>query len=298
MLSFFSSKRLYFIAFVLIYISIQLHTYSINNKKYLVGVRGILNSSFAPFIYVSGNIKNTFRELWLGYVWLIDVAKEREELRSVVQKLNEEKHSLDNLKLENTQLRMLLQYPKLDNETRIAANVIGRDLTNWSKIVYLDRGSLQGIKVGSIVMEGVSLVGQVIAVTKNTSQVLLISDPQSSVDAFIENSAQTGIIEGRGGDVLELKYVPKEQQIVLGSRIISSGVDGVFPRGALIGYVNQVSSGGGGMFQRVEVESATKFNKLYLVSILTSSNSVVEELESYQDDNPKKSVKNILGESR
>ena len=84
----------------------------------------------------------------------------------------------------------------------------------------------------------------------------------------------------------------------MGSRIISSGVDGVFPRGALIGYVNQVSSGGGGMFQRVEVESATKFNKLYLVSILTSSNSVVEELESYQDDNPKKSVKNILGESR
>jgi rod shape-determining protein MreC len=114
------------------------------------------------------------------------------------------------------------------------------------------------------------VVGQVIAVSPNSARILLMTDHSSGIDAIVQGSRIRGVVEGSGTQMSQLRYVTREFSIKTDELVLTSGMDGVFPKGLLLGTVSAVQSSGGGMFQTVEVRPSVDFVRLEEVLILTS----------------------------
>ncbi|MCC6953479.1 MAG: rod shape-determining protein MreC, partial [Deltaproteobacteria bacterium] len=155
--------------------------------------------------------------------------------------------------------------------TGVAARVIGRDPSNWAHTVTIDRGSHDGLRIGLPVVDGNAVVGQIVAVSRSSSQVLLLSDNSSAIDAIVQKSRAQGTVEGALGKKLYLRNVLREQEVLPGDRVIASGLDGVFPKGTLIGVVTRVDPAPNGVFQNVELEPSTDLVRLESVLVLIGS---------------------------
>jgi rod shape-determining protein MreC len=126
-----------------------------------------------------------------------------------------------------------------------------------------------GFRRDMAVIANEGVVGKLMMVAPDASRVLLIDDHNSALDAIDQRSRARGIIAGVIEDGLVMKYVDRSQDIRAGDKIVTSGMDGIFPRGLLIGAVAQVSQERSGLFLNVEVASAVDFHKLEQLLVLT-----------------------------
>jgi len=112
------------------------------------------------------------------------------------------------------------------------------------------------------------IAGQVTDVSANYSKVLLIIDHNSAVDALVQNDRARGIIQGDAAGQCLFKYVLRKHDIKIGDIVVSSGLDGVFPKGLAVGYVSAVVKPKSGIFQEVTVIPYVDFEKLEEVLIV------------------------------
>ena len=101
-----------------------------------------------------------------------------------------------------------------------------------------------------------------------TAKVMLLTDSTSSIDAIVQNSRAEGIVEGVEGRKLELRYVIKDFTVQTGDRVIASGLDGIFPKGTLIGVVTDVRRSSSGIFQQIDVQASVDLTRLENVLVL------------------------------
>jgi rod shape-determining protein MreC len=143
---------------------------------------------------------------------------------------------------ENKRLRRLLDLKERSLYESLASSVIAREPSNWFHLIILDKGEKWGVKEGSIAITPEGLVGRVIKVNKNSSQVLLITDPGSEIGALVQRSRIQGVIQGRGRYLI-LKYLPLEADVREGDLILTSGLEGgLFPKGLTIGRVKKIET--------------------------------------------------------
>lgn len=143
---------------------------------------------------------------------------------------------------ENKRLRRLLNLKERSLYESLASSVIAREPTNWFHTLLLDKGERFGIKESSIVITPEGLVGRVIKVNKNSSQVLLITDPGSEIGALVQRSRIQGVIQGRRRYLI-LKYLPLEADVREGDLVITSGLEGgLFPKSLAIGRIKEIES--------------------------------------------------------
>jgi rod shape-determining protein MreC len=206
--------------------------------------------------------------LWSRYIFLVRTANENESLRAAILELEREVGAAREHASENMRLRGLLQVASDHHAEGIAASVIGGDPSGWSKGVIINRGSSSGVREGMAVVHAVGVVGQVIAVQSDAARVLLVSDPTSGVDVLLQDSRARGVLEGAGDNVCELKFIAKDAQVKTGETILTSGMDGVFPKGIVVGRVIQTGQTPGSLFQAIEVRPAVDFSKLEEVLII------------------------------
>jgi len=209
--------------------------------------------------------------VWQEYFALVDVQNENVQLKSRLAILEQTNTQLLEMRHEVMQLRDLLAVETEDAGTRVPARVIGYDATQWVQSISLDRGSNHGIQVGMAVVARNGLVGQVMAVGPRTSKVLLITDPASGVDGIIQSSRARGTVLGAGGMECVWQFVLREDPVEVGDRLITSGLDGVYPRGIPIGVVASVDSRGSGMFRSIEVTPTVDFSLIDYVLVITSN---------------------------
>ena len=150
----------------------------------------------------------------------------------------------------------------------LAAEVIGKDPSPWFKTVTIDKGSADGVARGLPVVISEGIAGLVTDVTYSYAKVLLIIDQNSAVDALIQRSRARGVIKGGFSKRCFLKYVLRKYDIGIGDVVVSSGLDGVFPKGLRIGYVSSVVKQKAGIFQEITVMPYINFEKLEEVLIL------------------------------
>ena len=208
---------------------------------------------------------------WQDYVALVHLRQEHELLEERFRKLEVENSRLLEWGAEIKRLRALWGIAGERGYHGVAAEVVGQDPSNWSRVVVLDRGSSEGLGRGMPVIVGDAVVGQIINVSPSTSRVLLITDHSSGVDSIVQSSRVRGVVQGDGHADCALQYVPQEDEVTLGDRIITSGMDGVYPKGLLVGVVSSVSRKGTGMFQLVAVKPAVDFSRLETVLVLRDS---------------------------
>jgi rod shape-determining protein MreC len=200
------------------------------------------------------------------------LVRENEELRAEVGRLRAEVAELTEYRLENERLKRLLQYRDAapGRGPLVVARVIARDPGNWFGTVTIDRGSADAVRRNMTVVTPDGLVGRVVAVRAHTSDVLLITDPRSSVGGLIQETRIPGVVEGLAGGfgLLRMLYIAKDAPVEVGQTVITSGLGGLFPKGIPVGTVAEVRPEGSGLFQVVVVRPFAQLNRLEEVAVL------------------------------
>ncbi len=162
----------------------------------------------------------------------------------------------------------------------LSASVTGRESGNYSKIMTLDVGSGAGVTVGMPVITSVGIVGQVSEVGYNWCKVTTIVEANSSVGAYIEKTGDAGICTGSFAmstdGMMELNYLPSDTELEVGDRVLSTGYGSIYPRGLVIGYVDEIALDGYSRNLSVKVKSAVDFSEISQVMIITSWEQNVE----------------------
>jgi rod shape-determining protein MreC len=200
--------------------------------------------------------------VWKGYFHLVGLEKENQRLKREVEELRHQVNEYREAYLTNQRLRGLLNFKKSIATPLLPAEVVAFDPSGWFQTILIDKGSNDGVAQDMAVVNASGLVGRVIGVSSHHAKVLLILDPNSAVDGLVQRSRARGILVGRGRGNCLLNYVQRNEDVQVGDQVISSGMGGVFPKGLLLGTVQEVVRGTSGLFQAVEVQPAVDFGRL------------------------------------
>jgi rod shape-determining protein MreC len=224
----------------------------------------------APFQEVVTDSIRFIKRIWRHYFFLVSVAKENEVLNRELKKAIEKNNLLKETELSNLRLRNLLSFQQNETQKAIAAELIGRDPSPWFKTIIIDKGKADGLVKGSPVVVPEGIVGQVIDVSHHYSKVLLIIDQNSAVDGLVRRTRARGIIKGEPTGRCIFDYVMRKHEIRIGDTVVSSGLDGIFPKGLRVGHVTGVIRRNSGIFQEVNVSPFVDFETLEEVLVILS----------------------------
>jgi rod shape-determining protein MreC len=259
-------KKRYTISAVFILLIVTLLVYQkINGKSRIIDVFTYPINFLGQ--HISGVIRET-EDILQAYVMLSGKELNNRRLRESIKRLEEKKDIYLESELENRRLRELLGLKSERPDFVTSAEVFARDPGRWFQILWINKGSDDGLEKDMVAVTPSGVVGRVHRVLGGSSSVILVTDVNSSLAVRLQSSRAEGILEGQGGTSCFLKYIPAEVEVAVGDRVISSGLDGIFPEGLMLGYVTDVKSGEGGMFQVIEVEPSQELNGLEEVALL------------------------------
>jgi rod shape-determining protein MreC len=227
----------------------------------------------APLQEMISGATRHLRDIWEHYFFLIHVADENEALRYKAQHVAALEHRHEELRQANTRLRQLLALSEDLDQPAFAAQVVGKDPSPWFQTVLVDKGRDDGVEIGHPVINPSGIVGLVVEVTGHYAKVMLITDPNSAVDALVQKSRARGIIKGGTSGFCVLNYVLRKYDLTVGDTVITSGMDGVFPKGLPIGQVAEVTKKEAGIFQDVTIAPYVDFERLEEVLIVPTHKS-------------------------
>jgi rod shape-determining protein MreC len=217
---------------------------------------------------------------WYGYVALRHTHQRAAELQRQVNQLEFDRLELTRVRAENDRLRQLLAFRHAYPQRQVVgARVIGVRLDpKGLQLVTIDRGADDGVARMMAVVVAHGVVGRVHAVMGSTSDVLLLSDRNSSIAVRVERSRARANVRGTGSpDLARLEYALRSDDMVEGDMLVTSGTDGVFPRGLPVGRITGLKRTGQGLYQRADVAPAVDATKLEEVLVVTASERALEE---------------------
>jgi rod shape-determining protein MreC len=229
----------------------------------------ILMEVLRPFQAFESDLTENFRGFFSDYIDLVGVREENDRLKRTLTQVQSQRTQLVELEVENHHLSDLLELREALATPGVAARVIGGDATGLTRTLILSQGSSMGLHPEMAVISTDGVVGKLITVSPNASRVLLINDHNSGLDALDQRSRARGIVAGAMDNGLVMKYVDRTGDVKPGDAVITSGMDGIFPGGLLIGQVMQVSQEGPGLFLNITIKPAVDFSKLEELLVLT-----------------------------
>ena len=245
--------------------------YVLNKNNLLNEIIGFIELPFWKTATFSGSkIRNFFED----YLVLVNLKKENERLKQEILILKsqlaryKERERLYK-KLENFyKISFNLKYPK------IPARIIYKSLDPYSGVIFIDKGSKNGIMPQMPVLaaaggKAVALIGQVVEVYKNWSKVILLTHPSFAVDVKIVRTGDRGILKGQAEPYCTLQYLPSTAKVAPGDEVITSGQDALFPPDLLIGKIVSVKRDPvQAVFKVAEVKPLVDFYNLDIVFVL------------------------------
>lgn len=208
------------------------------------------------------------RDIWRHYFALVSTAQENDILKKKLNQAIERETTCIEVELSNQRLRTFLDFTKTTEDQVVAAEVVGKDPSHWFKSIIIDKGEAAGVVKGLPVVIPEGVVGQVVMASAQYAKVQLVIDRNSAVDALVQRSRARGIVQGKTADRCQFQYVLQKHDVSAGDVVISSGLDGVYPKGLRIGQVSSVIRRNAGIFQDVEVTSFVDFEKLEEVLVI------------------------------
>jgi len=196
------------------------------------------------------------------------LAKENNELKAERDKYLADEAKMADLEKENEILRNQLDFQKKTNYKLLAASIIARNPTNIQQSLTIDVGSNRGVKEEMPVIISGILVGKIIEVHPTSSDVLLITNPNSIVNAMISESRADGLVRGELGYGLIMDSISQETKINVGDLVVTSGLGGTFPKGLLIGEISEIISKQGEIFQSAVLRPSIDLDKLEIVFVI------------------------------
>ena len=232
-------------------------------EKFLLEVTGPLQTAMISSAQAVENV-------WLDYFALVNLREENEQLRKSLARAGARINRQREAEVANIRLRLLLNFTSNYGYEYLGAKVVAWDPGPWFKTITIDRGEADGIKTGQPVVSDQGVVGRTAEVSAHFAKVLLMVDYNSSIDAYVQRTRVRGILSGKSEKYCALKYILKNEELLKGDVIITSGLDGIFPRGLPLGYITRVNKTGQDIFQEVDVVPAVDFDRVEEVLVVTS----------------------------
>ncbi len=232
---------------------------------------GIFLEIVTPFQALTTRAIGALRELREDLGGALAAVRENRELRRRLEELERIEAGRREIEIENRRLKELLDFKATLPGEVVAARIIAADPAAWFKTVILDKGEEDGIRKGLPAVTARGAVGQILDASPRRSRLLLLIDYNSAADALVQRSRARGVLKGTSGAECLLDYLQHADDVQVGDAVVTSGFDGVYPKGLLLGTVSAVDFQGSDVFKEVRVKPAADFDKLEEVLVIVDS---------------------------
>ena len=258
---------------ITIVILILLVVFTNSNVNQMSYIENICNIFVMPIQNGFTYLKNKLSGNDTFFADMDTLKQENESLKQKNSELEQSLRELEVIKSENETLKEYLNLKeKYQDYTTIPADVINRDISNYSSTIVINVGSDDGIKEDMTVIADSGLVGHVISVTSNTAKVQTIVDTATAVTSTISTTEDTIIVQGTLDDKTTLKatFIPTDAVVLEGDSVETSGIGGIYRKGIHIGTIKEVINTSNITDRYAIVETAVNFNKLNTVLVITN----------------------------
>lgn len=248
-----------------------------------------------PYHWLASEI----RGIWSNYLDLVDVRAENDALRAELNKKREMLNLLSEEREELKRLRKLFQFSERLEWSKVGARVIGRRMGPLAVLesVMLDKGFTNGALPGTPVVTYRGVAGKVLRASAHSSTVMLITNPGFRIAVVSQRRRVPAILSGGGpGAPLEVKYIPTHAEILPGEMLISSGVDGGFPKGVPVAVVTAVNPPAGNPFLAVTAEPLAEIDHMEDVLLLQRPLSDASAAEAHAPSERVETAADIMGQ--
>jgi rod shape-determining protein MreC len=210
---------------------------------------------------------STFRRVWNGYVGLRHTKTENDELKRQLATAQIQLQEQRALADRSRGLERLLELRERSKLRTAGAEIIGASATPDFRTLTIDKGTGDGLRSDMAVIAPAGVVGRIVVPSARAAKVQLLIDRYAAAGAIIERSRAQGVVIGAGDERLRMEYVSEIADIAVGDDVVTSGIDGIFPKGYVIGRVEAVEKSGGA-YKRIIVKPAVDFSSLEAVLVV------------------------------
>jgi rod shape-determining protein MreC len=235
-------------------------------------VEDVSYTVFSPVERLLRSAAQPIADIVANYGDVRDLTRENDTLRAENERLQAEIARLHEEAARQQELERLLDTRNaLEGQTFATASVISRDPSNLRRRIAIDVGREDGVKVGQpVITEGSTLVGTVSDVEDGHAWVTLVSDVDSAVSAVLLESRAEGVVTGSYSRQLSMDFVEQNATVNEGDTVLTSGLNGTYPKDLVIGKVTGVGANRQELFRSVTVEPLASLSRIETVLVMTS----------------------------
>ena len=241
----------------------------VNSHSGVPVIESVTFSVFSEIQRVLTGGTTGIRRFWSGYVDLRHVKAENDSLRrdlAAAQVASQQERALAE---RSRYFQRLLDLRDRSHLKMTAAEIVAAGASPDFRTLTIDRGARDGLKPNMAVIGAAGVVGRVIVAGFRSAQVQMLLDRNAAAGALIERSRAQGVAVGRGDDRLQMEYVSEVADILVGDPVVTSGIDGIFPKGFTLGRVEAIDKRGP-TYERIIIKPAIDFASLEEVLVVTT----------------------------
>jgi rod shape-determining protein MreC len=273
---------------------ILLHLVAISHQVDRGGVsllETIVFAAVSPVQNVVAGGVHGVKNAWFGYVDLRHVRAENTRLRERNRDLEVALQEKEHLAGEAARLRQIAGLQQLLPMETIVAQVVARDGMPWFRVLTINRGSADGVALDAPVLAPTGVVGRIIGVGGHAAKVQLLLDRHAGVQVQVvrnDVTLATGVTEGLVGLAdsssrdLVLKYVPSLADVAVGDKVLTAGLDQIYPKGLTVGRVSGLGSADG-LFKEIYVTPSAQFDQIEEVLVVKSQTQALDITDKVTD---------------
>jgi rod shape-determining protein MreC len=241
----------------------------VNTRRGVPLLEAVTFGAFAEVQRVATSAIGSVRDGWSNYFALQEIRRENVELRDEVSKLRVGLQQERALAEQTRTLQQLLDLRSSIKLSTTAAAVIAGGASPEFRTITIDKGTGDGIAPDMAVISPAGVVGRIVLPTPRAAKVQLLIDRDAAAGAIVERSRAQGVLVGTGTERLRLDHVPGTAEIKVGDRVVTSGIEGIYPKGFAIGQIESFERRAG-EFTAVMIRPAVEFSNLEVVLVVVT----------------------------
>ena len=247
----------------------------VNTVRGIPLLEAVTFGAFAEVQRIASSASGGMRTSWGDYVALQEVRGENDRLREEVGRLEVRLQQERALAQRARSLEEILELRKNVELSTVAATVIAGGASPDFRTITIDKGTAEGLRPDMAVIAPGGVVGRIVTPSGRASKVQLLIDRNAAAGALVERSRAHGVVEGTGGG-LRMNYVSGTADVKVGDAVVTSGIDGIYPKGLVIGQIESLERGSGD-FGAIVVRPVVDFSSLEAVLVLVTPPVAAEE---------------------
>jgi rod shape-determining protein MreC len=239
----------------------------VNSRSGVPVLEAVTFGVFAEVERVVSSGFSSVRHVWSGYAGLRNLKSQNDALTRDLEAAQIALQQQRALADRTRSLERLLDLRDRSKLNTLAAEIIAAGATPDFRTLTIDKGTREGVRADMAVIAPPGVVGRVVMPSTGAAKVQLLVDRNAAAGALIERSRAQGVVMGGGDDRLRMDYVSEVADVIVGDLVVTSGIDGIYPKGYVIGQVESVEKSGTA-YKTITVKPAVDFTSLEEVLVV------------------------------